>query len=55
MGQRDELFTLDVNLGGTKVKTALMDINGRILSVHMYPTHAKKGTGWSHRRHPSLY
>lgn len=36
-------YTLGVDLGGTKVKTALVDVNGRILSVHQYPTHPEKG------------
>jgi glucokinase len=35
--------TLGVDLGGTKVKTALVDVNGHILSVHQYPTHPEKG------------
>jgi glucokinase len=36
-------FTLGVDLGGTKVKTALVDNTGRIVSEHKYPTQAKKG------------
>ena len=35
--------TLGVDLGGTKVKTAVVDVNGHILSVHKYPTHPEKG------------
>lgn len=36
-------LTLGVDLGGTKVKIALVDAKGKILSVHKYPTNAKKG------------
>ncbi|MCP8322620.1 MAG: ROK family protein [Candidatus Methylarchaceae archaeon HK02M2] len=38
------LPTLGVDLGGTKVKTALVDVNGQILSAHKYPTHPEKGS-----------
>lgn len=36
-------FTLGVDLGGTKVKSALVDNNGQILAVHKHPTHPNKG------------
>ncbi|MFQ5822139.1 MAG: ROK family protein, partial [Candidatus Heimdallarchaeota archaeon] len=36
-------FTLGVDLGGTKVKSALVDHNGQILAVHTHPTHPNKG------------
>jgi len=35
-------LTLGIDLGATKVKTALVDINGHILSENTYPTHPKK-------------
>ncbi len=38
-----EPLALGVDLGGTKVKTALVDANGIILSVHKYPTNTEKG------------
>lgn len=36
-------LTLGVDLGGTKVETALVDASGQILSSHRYPTNPKKG------------
>jgi len=36
-------LTLGVDLGGTKVETALVDTEGRIISSHRHPTHPKKG------------
>ena len=43
MGQKvNEPPTLGVDLGGTKVKTALVDVNSHILSVHKCPTHPEK-------------
>lgn len=36
-------LTLGVDLGGTKVETALVDASGQILSSHRYPTHPEKG------------
>jgi len=36
-------MTLGVDLGGTKVETALVDARGKILSSHRYPTQAEKG------------
>jgi len=38
-----KLLTLGVDLGGTKVETALVDKSGKILSSHRYPTHPEKG------------
>jgi glucokinase len=38
-----EFLALGVDLGGTKVKTGLIDANGRILSVHKHPTNPEKG------------
>ena len=44
MGQSvAEPFTLGVDIGGTKVEMALVDANGRILSVNRYPTRPEKG------------
>jgi glucokinase len=37
-------LALGVDLGGTKVKTALVDKNGKILSSHRYPTNPEKGS-----------
>jgi len=37
------LLTLGVDIGGTKVETALVDSNGKILSSHRHPTHPEKG------------
>ena len=39
-----EYYTLGVDLGGTKIKTALVDVSGRILSVEKHPTYAEKGS-----------
>lgn len=36
-------FTLGVDLGGTKVKTALINSDGQILAAHKYPTRPDKG------------
>jgi glucokinase len=36
-------FALGVDLGGTKVETALVDKSGKILSSHRYPTKPEKG------------
>ncbi len=38
-----EPLTLGVDLGGTKVKTALVDGNGQILLIYTYPSHPEKG------------
>lgn len=37
------LLTLGVDLGGTKVKTALVDAEGRIMASHLHPTDPDKG------------
>ncbi len=43
MGQTmDGSFTLGVDLGGTKLKVALVDVSGRLLSVYDSPTHPNK-------------
>lgn len=39
----NDVLTIGVDLGGTKVKTALVDTRGQIMSVHTYPTTAEKG------------
>lgn len=36
-------LTLGVDLGGTKVETALVDSQGNIVSAHRHPTHPEKG------------
>ena len=36
-------LALGVDLGGTKVETALVDSNGEVISSHRHPTHPKKG------------
>jgi len=36
-------LTLGVDLGGTKVETALVDSQGNIISSHRHPTHPEKG------------
>jgi len=38
-----ETMTLGVDLGGTKVETALVDEHGRVLSSHREPTHPDRG------------
>ncbi|TFG54548.1 MAG: ROK family protein [Candidatus Aminicenantes bacterium] len=38
-----ELVTLGVDLGGTKVETALVDEQGHVLSSHREPTHPDRG------------
>ncbi len=40
--KNDDFLTLGVDLGGTKVETALVDISGDILSSHRQPTHPEK-------------
>jgi glucokinase len=39
----EKLLTLGVDLGGTKVETALVDASGKIISSHRYPTNPEKG------------
>jgi glucokinase len=39
----NDVVTIGVDLGGTKVKTALVDSKGQIISVHTYPTTPEKG------------
>jgi len=39
----NELLTLGVDLGGTKVESALVNARGRILTSHRHPTHSEKG------------
>jgi glucokinase len=39
----NDVVTIGVDLGGTKVKTALVDSKGQITSVHTYPTTPEKG------------
>ena len=39
----NDVLTIGVDLGGTKVKTALVDTRGQIMSVHTYPTTVEKG------------
>ncbi len=39
----EKLLVLGVDLGGTKVETALVDKSGKILSSHRYPTNPEKG------------
>ena len=41
--KNEDLLTLGIDLGGTKVKTALVDSKGKILSAHKYPTNPEKG------------
>lgn len=41
--ENKDLLTLGIDLGGTKVKTALVDSKGKILSSHKYPTNPEKG------------
>ncbi|MCW4031857.1 MAG: ROK family protein [Candidatus Bathyarchaeota archaeon] len=41
--KNEDLLTLGIDLGGTKVKTALVDNKGKILSAHKYPTNPEKG------------
>ncbi len=38
-----KILALGVDLGGTKVETALVDKSGKILSSHRYPTNPEKG------------
>jgi len=37
------VVTLGVDLGGTKIETALVDTAGRIVASHRHPTHLEKG------------
>jgi len=37
------VVTLGVDLGGTKIETALVDAAGRIVASHRHPTHLEKG------------
>jgi len=39
----EKLLTLGVDLGGTKVETALVDASGKIISSHRYSTNPEKG------------
>jgi glucokinase len=39
----DEGLTIGVDLGGTKVKTALVDSKGKIIAEYAYPTQSEKG------------
>ncbi len=41
--ERAEIWTLGVDLGGTKVETALVDAAGLIVASHRRPTNATKG------------
>lgn len=41
--KKEELLTVGVDLGGTKVEAALVDASGNILSSHRHPTHPEKG------------
>jgi len=41
--KNEDLLTLGIDLGGTKVKAALVDSKGKILSAHKYPTNPEKG------------
>ncbi len=41
--ETEKLLALGVDLGGTKVETALVDANGKIISSHRYPTNPEKG------------
>jgi len=41
--KNEDLLTLGIDLGGTKVKTALVDSKGKILFAHKYPTNPEKG------------
>jgi glucokinase len=44
LGKSKRLLTLGVDLGGTKLKTALVDLHGNIVSVDQHPTHSEKGS-----------
>lgn len=39
----NDVLTIGVDLGGTKVKTAIVDSKGQIIAVHTYPTKPEKG------------
>ena len=39
----ENIVTIGVDLGGTKVKTALVDSKGEVVAVHTYPTQPEKG------------
>jgi glucokinase len=44
MTKRERCMTLGVDLGGTKVKTALVDTRGRIVAVDTHSTHPERGS-----------
>jgi glucokinase len=44
MTKRERCLTLGVDLGGTKVKTALVDARGRIVAVDTHPTRPERGS-----------
>jgi predicted NBD/HSP70 family sugar kinase len=37
--------TLGIDVGGTKVESALVDASGTVLSAHRHPTNADRGGG----------
>ncbi len=39
----EDTVTIGVDLGGTKLKTALVDSKGRIIAAYTYPTQPEKG------------
>ena len=39
----EDILTIGVDLGGTKVKTALVDFKGKIIAEQTYPTQPEKG------------
>ena len=41
--RNQDFVTLGVDLGGTKVKTAMINTQGKILCSHKNPTHPEKG------------
>lgn len=41
--EKKDFLTLGVDLGGTKVEAALVDVTGKILSSHRHPTHPEEG------------
>ncbi|MBA7634310.1 Glucokinase [subsurface metagenome] len=43
MAGNSAVVTLGVDLGGTKIETALVDAAGRIVASHRHPTHLEKG------------
>ena len=38
-----DLLTIGIDLGGTKVKTAVVDSTGHIVATHVRPTQADRG------------